>query len=137
MYFKRDIKSLSAVFGFLNGFYQKHGLKEDISFALNLAVEEIFTNLVKYHQGNPNRIRIELKKEGDKVAAVISDFDVPPFDPTRAQKNVHALPLKERPLGGLGLNLVKKMVDEFKYDYNKQTKECSITLIKYLGENHV
>ena len=137
MYFKRNIESLSAIFDFLDAFYLKYGLSGDVSFALNLAVEEIFTNLVKYNQGNIGKVRITLKKEEGRAVVVIADFALRPFDVTQVKSNVHSLPLEKRPPGKLGLHLVKNVIDELKYVYNEQKHESAITLIKYLGENHV
>ena len=136
-YFKREIKSLQAVFTFLNQFFQMHQFNQEFTFALNLAVEEVFTNLVKYNPGNPNRIRIELKKEDNRVVITISDFDVDPFDLTQVQTRVQQLPLAKRPTGGLGLHLVKSVVDQINYDYDKQKRESTITLIKNWREKHV
>ena len=137
MEFSKEITSLPQIFDYLNTFFRQQKADQNIVFALNLAVEEIFTNLVKYNSDSTRPIRIRLKKNGRKISVSISDFTTKPFDITRHKNTVHSLPLEERPPGGLGLRLVKKMTDEVRYNYNKKTREYTITLVKYLGDRNV
>ncbi|HGY56571.1 MAG TPA: ATP-binding protein [Caldithrix abyssi] len=136
-YFRRSIQALTEVFNFLETFIRKHQVNTDVSFAVQLAVEEIFTNLVKYHSNNPNRIRIELFYEPETVTVSISDFDVEEFDITEHTATFAGLPLEKRKPGGLGLYLVQKIMDQVEYVYDPQKRECEITLVKYLGETDV
>ncbi len=137
MDFKRELKSIPDIFDFLEDFYQKQQIDSDMAFALNLAVEEIFTNFVKYNPQTTRPIRLRIEKNGSKIKVFLSDIVSKPFDIVRHENRVHTLPLNERPVGGLGLRLVKKMVDELDYNYNKVTGEYTITLTKYLGEKDV
>lgn len=137
MDFKRELKSIPDIFDFLESFYQKQQIDSDMAFALNLAAEEIFTNFVKYNPQSTRPIRIRIEKNGSKVKVFLSDIVSKPFDIVQHQSRVHTLLLNERPIGGLGLRLVKKMVDGLDYKYNKLTGEYTITITKYLGEKDV
>ena len=136
-YFRRSIQTLTEVVNYLETFLKKHHVNTDVSFAVQLAVEEIFTNLVKYHSNNPNRIRIKLFYEPETVTVRISDFDVEEFDITEYTTTFAGLPLEKRKPGGLGLYLVQKTMDKVKYEYDPKKRECEITLVKYLGETDV
>jgi len=136
-YFTRSIRSLPAVFNYLDAFLKKYEIDEDVSFAMRLAVEEIFTNLVKYHKDNPHRIRVALSQAPGTLIVRIYDFDVASFDITQKQTERHTLPLKKRQPGGLGLHLVKKITDDIQYKYDAQKRQCEITLIKYWGKTNV
>ena len=54
--FKRDLNSLDGIFKFINEFSAKTGVDESVVFTINLVVEELFTNMVKYTYENSNEI---------------------------------------------------------------------------------
>ena len=130
--FKRDIHSLNDIFEYITAFIDNYSLDESTAFSLNLAVEELFTNIIKYNADNPNPILLNLKRLPDAVVAELIDNTEKPFNITKMPAYDPSLSLKKRPVGGLGIHLVKKMFDEIKYDYKNQ--QCKITLIKYLGD---
>lgn len=92
----------------------------DISFAMsntiNLALEEAFTNLVKYayKDEDPHSIEIQFERKTDRVVITLID-DSPPYDPTGKEDPDVSLSAEERPIGGLGIFLIKKLMDEVEY----------------------
>jgi len=130
--FKREIESLEKISHFVGEFLKSHSLDNALSFSINLIVEELFTNMVKYNKESGEDVEISLSKEGKKLIIRLTDFDVEPFDVTkRGEVNVNR-PLTERKAGGLGIHLVKRMVDQIDYDYSD--RKSTITLIKMLEE---
>jgi anti-sigma regulatory factor (Ser/Thr protein kinase) len=128
--FKRDIKSLDSIFKFINDFIERHALDHSLTFVLELVVEELFTNMVKYNSNNPKDIAIELNKKKNDLIVVLTDFDAEPFDITkRPEIDVDQL-LEERKVGGLGIHLVKQMMDKIDYQYKNRVSK--ITLTKHL-----
>ena len=97
---------------------------------LQFGVEEIFTNLVKYNSESSNDITIELSVEDGRFALSLVDQDVHSYDLTRTPPVDTTKPLHERTPGGLGIHLVKQMMDDVLYEYNDRT--AKITLIKQL-----
>jgi serine/threonine-protein kinase RsbW len=85
--------------------------------ALQLALEEAVTNVITHGYGGQagHAFTVELRREDRRVTAVLAD-DAPAYDPlARAEVDVHA-PLAEREIGGLGVHLVKKLMDSAAYE---------------------
>lgn len=133
--FKRDFATLKAIFDFTSEFIDRNRLDDDIAFAVNLVIEELFTNMIKYHPGNPNDILINISKEPDKLTISLTDYDVEPFDITKTKEVNPNQNLEDRRIGGLGLYFVMKMMDNVTYEY--KDRESRITLIKRLRKEYV
>ena len=132
--FKRDIDSLKEIYKFINDFISEEQLNKSLISPLNLVIEELFTNMVKYSSDNPNKILIELTREIDRIIIVLTDFDVERFDIRQTTKYDTHQTLEKRPIGKVGLLLVNIYVDKINYEYQNRTS--IITLIKYLGKKH-
>jgi len=128
--FKRDISSLKDIFIFIKSFIIEENLNPDLESPLNLVIEELFTNMVKYSPNNPNKIGLELKTDHDQVIIELTEYDVERFDIRETAEYDTEENLKQRPIGKVGLHLVKKYVDDINYDY--QNRISKITLIKNL-----
>ena len=128
--FKREINSLDQVFEFVNNFVRSKRIDESILFSLSLVVEEIFTNMVKYNSQSNEDILISLKKLESRLIVTLTDFDAEPFDITKTKEVDVRQPLENRKVGGLGIHLVKRMVDKLSYEH--KGRESKVTLIKYL-----
>lgn len=126
--FKRHINSLENIFEFLGEFELRNKLDESVSFAINLAVEELFTNMVKYRADNPNDILIELSKVDNNAIVTLIDYEAELYDIKQAKTYDPTQPLENRKPGGMGIHLVKKFIDEIDYEYQDGTSK--ITLIK-------
>jgi anti-sigma regulatory factor (Ser/Thr protein kinase) len=115
--FPRTAACLPEIFGFMDTFFLKHGVGDQHRLPMQFAVEELFTNLVKYSRGGTEEILIALKCEGGKLVVSLTDFDVPRFD-IRAVPDVDVdRDVKDRKPGGLGIHLLKRMVDDVGYEY--------------------
>jgi anti-sigma regulatory factor (Ser/Thr protein kinase) len=133
--FKRDIQSLEKVFSFIGEYLENSDINDTVSFAVNVAVEEIYTNCIKYNTKSNNDIALEINREGNKLVITITDYDTEFFDITGSEEVNVDLPLEKRQPGGLGIHLVKQMMDEVKYQYNDGVS--IITLVKNLENNNV
>jgi len=126
--FKKQISSLDAVFGFLDEALSPLADNHAVMYPLQLAVEEFFTNMVKYNPEGTQDIMIGVEREGNAVHVTIVDEDVEPFDVTRAGVTDTSLDLAERPVGGLGIYLSRALLDDIKYSY--ADRRSTIILIK-------
>jgi len=127
--FKRDIDSVAEVFNFLESFISFQGMSEPLAFRIKFAVEEIFTNMVKYNSQNVHDISIALERDGPNAIVRLVDFEEMPFDITRKEFDP-SVPVEERKPGGLGIHLVKNIVDKLDYERvgNKSTTSLTIKL---------
>lgn len=128
--FKREIRSLEKIFDFISGFSTANRIGDSDVFVIKFVVEEIFTNMVKYNSMSNKDILVSLRRHSNTLSISLIDFDVDPFDLTKTEEvDIHQS-LRERKVGGLGLHLVKKMVDKVDYEY--KNRESKVTLTKTL-----
>ena len=128
--FKREIRSLEKIFDFISGFSTANRIGDSDVFVIKFVVEEIFTNMVKYNSRSNKDILVSLRRHSNTLSISLIDFDVDPFDLTKTEEvDIHQS-LRERKVGGLGLHLVKKMVDKVDYEY--KNRESKVTLTKTL-----
>ena len=84
-----------------------------------VAVEEIFANIANYAYA-PDRgkaeIRVEVLNDPDSVTITFTDRGMP-YDPLANEDPDVTLPADERPIGGLGVYLVKQTMDDVRYEY--------------------
>ncbi len=79
-------------------------------YAVRLALDELLSNVVRYAYDDGARHRIDLKLETDAPFHLTIADDGKPFDPTSdAPPPVLDGPVEDRPIGGLGLHILKKM----------------------------
>jgi serine/threonine-protein kinase RsbW len=128
--FRKDFSSLESIDAFVRSYAEGHSLDEETVFAVNFAIEELFTNMVKYQPTGSNDVSIELSGDPQTLTIRMVDFGVEYFDPTAAPPVDTSKPLLERRPGGLGVHLVKQFIDEFRYQY--VGNDSVITLIKKL-----
>jgi serine/threonine-protein kinase RsbW len=82
---------------------------------LDLAIEEWATNVCRHaYRGGNGTVWVAVRREGPTLVVELSD-EGSPFDPTAAAEPDVSLPLTERSPGGLGLLLMRRMVDELSY----------------------
>lgn len=128
--FRRGIDSLEDIFAFIQEFFSREEIDRKHLFSVNLAAEELFTNMVKYNPGNANEILISLCKVDDQLRLTLIDSDVDAFDVTGFHSEPPGRPLKDLQRGRLGLRLVRRIVDSMTYDY--QNRQSRITVTKHL-----
>ena len=92
------------------------GLAEDAVIELRVVAEEVLTNIAKYAYAPGARPAVEMSFAFDDAAAIVEFRDQGrPFDPLAEPPPDLGAPLEQRPVGGLGLTLVRALVDEVRY----------------------
>jgi len=110
---RNEVKELEA----LPGFIESLGLDEEVAAKMNLALDEAVSNVVLYAYDSPGTGTVDISASmlKDKLVMVVSDCGKP-FDPTVAKEpDINADP-EDRPVGGLGIFLVRKLMDEVRYE---------------------
>lgn len=126
--FARGLDSLDAIFVFLSERIEALELDPGSGFAVNMAVEELFTNMVKYNRSGTGGISIAVSGQPDGVEIRMVDFDSEPFDITSMAEVDTTAPLEARRPGGLGIHLVRCLMDEVQYEY--KSRRTTIRLFK-------
>lgn len=133
--FPKAIGSLDEVFAHLDAFYATETIDTGTAMSLSLVVEELFTNLVKYNRATSNPIVVRIAREDGRVRIELVDHDVDRFDPaTLPDVDVNA-PMSERTPGGLGLHLVRAIVDHISFEY--ENRVMRIVVVKNLERGDV
>ena len=126
--FKKELSSLVDIFSFIKDFTDNNSIEEGFAFSINFVIEELFTNMVKYSSKTKNDILISTKIENNEILIKLIDYDVESFDIRKAKNVDTTQSLKEREIGGLGIHLVKKIVDHLNYKY--EDGNSIITIVK-------
>ncbi|MBR5326446.1 MAG: ATP-binding protein [Prevotella sp.] len=113
-----DIETISQLNEFIDGFCEETGISKDVCMSLNLAIEEAVVNVMNYAypMGTVGYVDIEAEADKKVVTFVISDTGQP-FDPTKEADADITLPAEKRPVGGLGIHLVRHIMDSISYEY--------------------
>lgn len=113
--FSADLASLTAMRDFVRDAADSSGPDAQAVADMVLAVNEATTNLVLYgYRGEPGTIEIEVGYEGKDLVVCLRDWS-PPFDPAQVPDRDVTEPLEQRPLGGLGIFMMRRLTDELIY----------------------
>ena len=104
-------------------------LSMPLTMNINLALEEAISNVIFYafDDEKEHDIKIVLSLENKTLTIEIID-DGKPFDPTARQQPDISLPAEDRPIGGLGIFLIKKMMNNV--TYTRHNNLNTLTLLK-------
>lgn len=130
MTLKRSVDELAAIVGATDRFLHGQQIDPATRMQVDLAVEELFVNMVRYNRGTDRGIRLRMQQANDALEVSLTDYDVEPFDPTHVPDVDIDAPLDQRKPNGLGLYLVSKMVDSIHYEYHD--RESMVTFVKRL-----
>ena len=116
MTLRNDISEVARVLDAIEAFGEAHDLPAKAIFQLNLALDELITNIVSYAFEGHAESRIELTvelRDGGLDAVLIDNGR--PFNPVEAELPDLGEGLDERRIGGLGLKLVRTYMDRLDY----------------------
>ena len=104
-------------------------LPRRVVFAIQVSLEEILANIVVhgYQRTADHSIRVTLRAHGLDTVEIIVEDEARPFDPLDAPEPDIMLPLAERPIGGLGVHLVRNLMDAVSYRREGDRNVLSMT----------
>ncbi len=114
---RAEAKELEKVQAFVRGEMEAANCPLKAVSQVEIAVEEIYVNIAHYAYPSSDgevTIRCAVSREEGKVLIQFLDKGIP-FDPLAKEDADTSLPARERPIGGLGILMVKKMMDEVTY----------------------
>jgi len=130
-HFSCSLNNLETICDFVTHCASEAGLSETEVYAVQLAVDEASTNIIEHGYGEecPSRIDITCEPVEDGIKVVIYD-DAAPFDPTTIPEPEINVSLEEVKPRGLGIYLMRKMMDEVSYESDPD-KGNTLTMIKH------
>lgn len=114
-----ELENLPAVMGFVEDALDAARVPMKEKMQLILAVEELCANVVNHATApGEGKMTVRIEMRGDPSEAIVRILDDgAPFDPLAAEDPDVTLPEGERGIGGLGIFLAKKNVDQMTYEY--------------------
>ena len=112
-------EALDHVLDFVNGQLEQNACPMKVQMQVDIAVEEIYVNIANYAyhpQTGPATIRVEVTEEPLQVVVGFVDKGVP-YNPLEKGDPDVTLSAEEREIGGLGIFMVKKSMDDLSYEY--------------------
>ena len=128
--FERSFDSLPAIVAFTEEVFARERIDPSLRTVVDLAIEELFTNMVKYSTGSKAAVRIEMTGIDRGVEVTLIDYDVDRFDVTARPEVDVSLPIEQRKPGGLGLHLLRRLLDSIQYEYAESSRQSRITFRK-------
>ncbi|HUH93272.1 MAG TPA: ATP-binding protein [Casimicrobiaceae bacterium] len=130
--FPARFAALRDTAAFVQRFCEGNGIGREDGLRLTLLVEELFTNTVQHGHGSesnaPIRVALELCDEGVRM---LYEDTAPRYDPTQTWSEGEAAldaPPEARPVGGLGLALLRGLAAEARYAYEQSMNRLWLTL---------
>jgi anti-sigma regulatory factor (Ser/Thr protein kinase) len=119
---------VNAAFG---TFAEAHALPVDVRRSVNVALDELIANALSHGQTgrDPCSVTVNVELDQERVTITVAD-DGMPFDPFGRDAPDTALPVEERPIGGLGIHLVRQLMDQV--SYQRRDDQNVVVLVKQL-----
>lgn len=127
-----DIHQLASIREFVAQAGRDLGMDESALYHLTLAVDEACSNTIRHgYDGQVGKIVITVEPVEDGIQTVIRDWGVP-FQPDAVPVPDIAAPLDQRPKGGLGLFIIRRVMDEVQFDFDLETGN-TLTMVKRIA----
>ena len=129
--FSADLDALSEVVAFTESELEKADCPMKTALSLTVAIEEMFVNVANYAytNGGTATLAIEHDREKNEILFRLTDSGIP-FNPLAKPDPDITLPVEKRKIGGLGIFMMKKAMDEV--FYAKENGKNILTMIKKL-----
>ena len=113
-----DVEAIPRLASFVEEVAESYGADLSVTMSINLALEEAVVNVMNYAypKGTYGEIDITATFYDNAIIFTISDTGTP-FDPTKVTDPDTTLSAEDRPIGGLGIHLVRQIMDEVSYSY--------------------
>ena len=128
--FKADKEELPNVQSFVNEEFKKYNLSNKLIYQINLVVEEIFINIASYaYKDKQGDCKITIYNDDDELFKMVFEDNGVRFNPLENSEPDITKSASERDIGGLGIFISKKLMDDIQYKYENNTN------ILYISKN--
>ncbi len=132
LYIKNELSELARLYDFIDQHVAPCIANKQTVAQVKLAIEELVTNIILYAYGEQKNqtIQIEMECQGKRLKITVTDSGIP-FNPLEKKDPDLSLSLEDRPIGGLGIFLVKQLMNEVYYE--RSSEKNIFTMIKDLS----
>ena len=111
-----DLRQVSLLSGFVDRIRKENDLAPALAARIHLALEEAVSNVIMYAypEGTAGNMVLDAVRDGNRLQFTLVDRGKA-FDPTTVPEANPEAPLEERPVGGLGIHLVRSIMDSISY----------------------
>lgn len=129
---QNNVREIGRLGPFISEFAEKVGIEASLTRKLRLAVEEALVNVIDYAYpiGTEGNVTLRAMYDGHTLKMMIIDSGIP-FDPTAKEKADTSLSAEDRQIGGLGILLVRELMDTINYE--RDNGQNILTLIKKIN----
>ena len=126
---KNNVDEVARLSTFQKTMLEKMGIEKSMARQIRLAVEEAVVNVIEYAYpaGVEGNVEVSMMTDGESLKVVICDSGVP-FDPTLKEDIDINLSVEERQIGGLGIHLLREIMDFVNYEH--LNGKNTLTMIK-------
>lgn len=112
-----DVKEIERMNRLVRQFGELHEIPSRTLYAMNLALDEMITNAVTHGYDDPagEQVRVHIETSRGELIATVTDRGRG-FNPLDAPPSDLAASMENRPVGGLGIQLVRTLMDRVKYE---------------------
>lgn len=115
-----NVENITIITEFIDSILEEYECGMKTKAQIDIAVDELAGNVAQYAYISDKgdiTVRIEITDEIPKSAVITFIDSGIPYDPIERSNPVTNLPAEEREIGGLGIYIVKKTMDDMKYEY--------------------
>lgn len=126
---KNTIEEIQTAIQVFEEFAEENKMPMATTMKVNIVLDELLSNIVKYGFPEDKQGKIDISLElfsTGKLTIVLSDKGVP-FNPFSTDVPDLSMPVEERTIGGLGIHLVKELMDEYSYQRTLDLNVVSMT----------
>ena len=123
-----DVSELDKVLAFADGILEEAGCSAKAQMQIDVAIEEIFVNIAHYaYPSGSGEATIYIETDpSSKNAMITFEDEGVPYDPLKKEDPDITLSVEDRPIGGLGIFMVKKSMDDVSYEYSDGKNRLTI-----------
>ncbi len=129
-----DIRNMESVLNSIECFLNQIDASDQVCFCVRISAEEIFTNIASYAYVNSELdseqqmigVSLSYDMEQQEVMIRFEDRGIP-YDPLSKQDPDFDIPFEDRPVGGLGIFMVKRYMDQIDYQYENG---CNVLILR-------
>ena len=113
--------NIPEIIEFVNRELEKVNCSQKAKIQIDIAIDELYSNIANYgYDGEQGTVTVTMETEREPHTVTISFLDDGrPFNPLARKNPDTTLPAKERKIGGLGIYMVKKSLDDVRYEYRE------------------